>query len=251
MLKKIKTEPIPERVLEICRIISRKKAISEKELIAIFEPPFLVGSSQSIFSHVKEAAFELKLIKENDEGNFELAVDKNVLKNYDTFRRYCNSVMYEDTNIAYFRIARCIVDSNDELFSCGSFTSSQTIKTYIYKHSGIDPEPKRTMEGIRFWISFSGLGYIQDSSSPSEDKVYLPNAYVALKDFIVLSELEKMHEYTVHEFVDKIYKYANILLHNALKTQTFNLAMSNALRQLHDNKEIELIHRLPRRMRSY
>lgn len=135
MLKKIKTEPIPERVLEICRIISLKKAISEKELIAIFEPPFLVGSSQSIFSHVKEAAFELKLIKENDEGNFELAVDKNVLKNYDTFRRYCNSVMYEDTNIAYFRIAQCIVDSNDELFSCGSFTSSQTIKTYIYKHS--------------------------------------------------------------------------------------------------------------------
>lgn len=39
-VKKIKTEPIPERVLEICRIISLKKAISEKELIAIFEPPF-------------------------------------------------------------------------------------------------------------------------------------------------------------------------------------------------------------------
>ena len=62
--------------------------------------------------------------------------------------------------------------------------------------------------------------------------------HVALKDFCIMANLEKNKEYSIKEFVERIYKYASVALQNAINTKEFNLAMSNALRQMHDEKEI-------------
>ena len=64
--------------------------------------------------------------------------------------------------------------------------------------------------------------------------------FTALKDFMILGNFEKGKEYSVEEFLDNLHSSSAVALKNAGTTQTLNLAMSNALRLLHDNKEIEL-----------
>ena len=92
------------------------------------------------------------------------------------------------------------------------------------------------MLGSRFWVSFLGFGYIQEGAA----MFFLPNMHIALRDFCTMSDLEKNKEYSVKEFVEKIYPYASVALQNAMDIKELNLAMSNALRQMHDEKEIVL-----------
>lgn len=65
-------------------------------------------------------------------------------------------------------------------------------------------------------------------------------AFLALKDFIKLADLEKGREYSMSEFLDALPSGISVATSRAKKDKTFNLAMSNALRQLHDMKEIQL-----------
>ena len=70
--------------------------------------------------------------------------------------------------------------------------------------------------------------------------IFLPNAYVALKDFMSMVELEKGREYSIAEFFELMPCGFSVLYDCDSRTTEINLALSNALRQLHDSKEIEL-----------
>ena len=56
--------------------------------------------------------------------------------------------------------------------------------------------------------------------------------------------IKKKTEYSIDEFVSEITPYANIALHNALETKSFNYAFSNAIRMLNDTGVIKAEHRL-------
>ena len=75
-------------------------------------------------------------------------------------------------------------------------------------------------------MSFLGFGHVQEQGGKI---FFLPNMNVALRDFIEKSNLEKGREYTVNEFVEKIYENATIALENVGESRKFNLALSNAL----------------------
>ena len=55
-----------------------------------------------------------------------------------------------------------------------------------------------------------------------------------------LGNIDEGQEYSVEEFLDNLHSGSSVALKNARETLSLNLAMSNALRLLHDNKEIEL-----------
>lgn len=61
-----------------------------------------------------------------------------------------------------------------------------------------------------------------------------------MKDFIKLADLEKGKEYSISEFLEALPSGISVATSRVKKDKTFNLAMSNALRQLHDMKEIQL-----------
>ena len=84
----IKTEPIPERVFELCKMVS-KSEVDDSVVRERMEPKGLNHSSTSYYPIIREVCIqELKLIeKENDKLRF--IGDKKILKNYDTFRMYC------------------------------------------------------------------------------------------------------------------------------------------------------------------
>lgn len=63
---------------------------------------------------------------------------------------------------------------------------------------------------------------------------------VAMRDFIALSSIERNKEYTIREFFNIISEVGKICITTCMKDLKLSAAISNALRTLHDSKEIEL-----------
>lgn len=233
----IKTEPIPERVFSISQIVADKEPIDERELDSILIPSKLSTAKTSYFSPVFETAKELELIGYNEEKKVIFTGKKDDIKSLTTFRMFCNSVVFKDKSSDFYKIISCFLDANDEWLSYGSVTTSAKVIRLINAETGIPSLKleKDVILGVRFWINFLGFGFFQETA-----KIFLPNMYTALKDFMILGNFEKGKEYSVEEFLDNLHDSSAVALKNARTTQTLNLAMSNALRLLHDNKEIEL-----------
>ncbi len=231
----IKTEPTPERVFEVCKILSNNK-MEESSLKELIEPHGLNTKGASYFSTIREVCEkELKLIEKKDDFYLYIG-DKKIVKNINNFRKYCNSHVFTNRNTSFYKIAKCFLDSNDEWLKYNTL-SNVNITHYVQKNTGISLVTEQNMLGMRFWMSFLGFGHVQEQGGKI---FFLPNMNVALRDFIEKSNLEKGREYTVNEFVEKIYENATIALENVGESRKFNLALSNALRDMHDNKEIEL-----------
>lgn len=233
----IRVESVPKRVFEFCRIAAQNP-IQVKELQEKIFPSKLNSGTSNYFTYVREAALELDLvmIDENDVVSF--IGNKDVVKNLDEFRRYCNSVVWKDHTVYFYKIAVAFLESNLEWLKYKSFTSSTEVQSEVRNFVGNDNDLPRHLLGERFWMSFLGFGQIQEMGNNSI--WFLPNMYEALKDFIVLSNVPVGKEMTVGEFVEHIRDYASVALTATESTHKFNYAMSSALRALHDNKEIML-----------
>jgi len=233
----IKTEPIPERVLSISQIVADKGPIDEKELDRILIPSKLSTAKTSYFAPVFETAKELELVGYNEEKKVVFTGNKEDIKSLATFRVFCNSVVFKDKSSDFYKIISCFLEANDEWLSYSSVTTDPEIIRIINAETGIPSLKleKDVILGVRFWINFLGFGFFQEQA-----KVFLPNMYTALKDFMVLGDIEKDKEYSVEEFLNNLHSGSAVALKNSKLTLKLNLAMSNALRLLHDNKEIEL-----------
>ncbi len=228
----IKTEPIPERVLELCKLVS-KADIGDAVARDKMEPKGLNPSSTSYYPSIREVcAQELKLI-EKDNDTLKFVGDKRVLKNIDAFRMYCNSIAFSNPESYFFKIVKCFLESNETWLKYKTLTDVN-IRREVQEKENISLVSEQMMLGSRFWVSFLGFGYIQEGAA----MYFLPNMHIALQDFCEMANLEKNHEYSVKEFVEEISKFALVALQNVLEKKEFNLAMSNALRQMHDGKEI-------------
>lgn len=208
-------------------------------LSGILEPSKLniAKTKTSYFRPVFETAKELGLIGCNEEKKVVFTGKKEDIKSLTAFRLFCNSVVFKDRTSEFYKIISCFLEANDEWLSYGSVTASDEVIKLLFNETGISSVrlEKDVILGVRFWINFLGFGFFQE-----QDKVFLPNMYTALKDFMLLGNIEKGKEYSVEEFLDNLHSGSAVSLKNARTSLTLNLAMSNALRLLHDNKEIEL-----------
>lgn len=240
--ERLSKEATPERVFELCRIVAfydksgSDSDNSVEKIREIIEPSSKLASTP-YFPSIKKAALELGLLEEA-ENTLRFVGDKNTTKDFDHFRRYCNSVLFCDKAWEFYRICRAFIQQNDKWFQTGSITSDASISALHDCLSDFQYQDlqKTLVPACRFWISFLGYGYIQESSRI----VYLPNAYLALKDFMSMAELEKGREYSIADFFELMPRGFSVLYDGDGKTTEINLALSNALRQLHDSKEIEL-----------
>jgi len=230
----IKTEPIPERVYELCKIVS-KCDVNDKIVKERMEPKAINSAGSSYYGSIREVCVqELKLITKEG-GVLSFVGDKKILKDMDSFRQYCNSIVFKNKETYFYKIARCFLESDDKWLKYKTLSDSN-IRIEVQEKTHISLITGDMMLGMRFWISFLGFGYIQESGS----MYYLPNMHIALQDFCEFADFEKNKEYTVFEFISMISNSASVALENAKETMRFNLAMSNALRQMHDRKEIVL-----------
>ena len=235
----IKTEPIPERVYELCKMVA-KDDIEERIARDNMEPKAINPSgASSYFPSVREVCIqELKLI-EKDGDNLKFVGDKKILKDMDSFRKYCNSVVFSNKESDFYKIAMCFLESNDTWLRYKTLTDIN-IRRAVQEDTNISLVTEQMMLGMRFWISFLGFGYIQEGSA----MYFLPNMHIALQDFCEYVEFEKNKEYSVAEFIGMLDDCASVAFTRAKDSKIFNLAMSTALRQMHDKKEIILKNNL-------
>lgn len=238
--ERMSKEATPERVYELCRIVdsfsnTNNVGVSADKVREIIEPQS-ASSSTPYFPSIKKAAMELGLL-DGDSSLFFVG-EKKVLEDYDKFRRYCNSKLFNDKSWDIFKLCRCFMRLNDSWLKTGAITSSESvdlISKTIPEFQYLDLQ-KTYVPACRFWLSFLGYGYIQESAKI----LFLPNAYIALKDFISMVSLEKNKEYSIGEFFELMPKGFSVLFDRDDKTTDINYALSNGLMQLNDSKEIEL-----------
>ena len=229
----ITPEAIPERVYQLCKMISAKE-ISSEDLYNCLEPAS-INKDRSYYNIVKKFAIDLELIKEKEDKKLELIVDKKVVSSLDVFRTYCNSVIWKDRDSLFYKMTTAFLSAQADLLKYNSITDATVIQ-YIQTECNDANADIKKIRGIRFWLEFLGLGYIQEKSYI----YFLPNMYIALKDFVRVLPLEKKREYTVREFIDLIKTISNIAFEKMGNNLSLNLAFSNALRLMHDKGEIEL-----------
>lgn len=223
------TEAIPARVFALYKIVTSKKDISRAELQELMEPSGIYEGS-SYFSAILKTATELKLVDIQDDY-VSAIVPKEQLKTIDDLRLYVISRLdnYEDEQ--FYRCTNAIVNLDEKIYQYSSISDSEMLN-YLSDRTGQQVTAPMA-RGWRFWAQFLGFGYMNGF-------VFLPNAYVFVKDVIKLMDLEKKKEYQMDEFMVKFNQYGKILTANPKSEKNLNIAISSALRELHENGEITL-----------
>lgn len=229
--EKMVTPAIPERVYVLCKI-AEKGPISGSELKEKMEPAELnADTSTAYFPDYRTTAEELGLIITSD-NMVSLAVDPSVIESRQTMRKYINGVLrkfsdgqfYQVTH-AYYMLGADALKTEKNLSNLGPVMSELTGQK-------VDA---MAMRAWRFWVSYLGLGYLQEM-------FMIPNADVFLQDVIELAGLEKGKKYSFGEFINLISPYCGIIMDETLKNHQLSYGMSNGLRTLHDMGILKMEH---------
>lgn len=233
---RMQTSAIPERIYALCREVC-SKSMDENALKALLEPQNL-GGKTSYFGIVRTAAEQLQLIN-TKEGTISLAVNKDVVKTMSSMRHYININLESLSDSLFYKVTRSYLDMGTEVLEHNSVSKMSDLMSRNIEERVIEDD----MRAWRFWMAFLGFGYMHDSQVGAAG-ILLPNIAVFLRDIIENLKLKKKAQYRIDEFVNVITPYANIALHNARDTKSFNYGFSNALRMLNDLGDIKAEHRL-------
>lgn len=223
------TEAIPARVYALYKIVVSKKEISRSDLQGLMEPSGIYEGS-SYFSIIMKAATELKLVDIQDNMVYPL-VQKEKIDSIDDMRTHVISRLDSFEGEQFYKCTNAIVNLNEEIFKFKSVSDNDML---IFLTEKVGQNVTAPMaRGWRFWAQFLGFGYMNDFT-------FLPNAYIFVKNVLKLIDLEKKKEYQMDEFMALFNQYGRILTDNAPNEKYLNLALSSALRELHENNEITL-----------
>lgn len=225
---KMVTEAIPVRVFALYKIVTSKKDISRSELQELMEPSEIFEGS-SYFSAILKTATELKLVDVQDNTVVAL-VSKEQIKTIDDLRLYIILKLEKYEEEQFYKCTNAIVNLDEKIYKYSSISDSKMLN-YLSEKVGQQITAPMA-RGWRFWAQFLGFGYMNEL-------VFLPNAYIFVKNVIKLIGLEK-REYQMDEFMTMFNQYGRILSGNSQNEKYLNLALSNALRELHENGEITL-----------
>lgn len=226
------TEAIPVRVFALYKIVSGKKDISRGELKGFMEPEG-IHEGTSYFSEILKAAMELKLVEQRDSFILPI-VPKEQIKTVEDFRRLAirnlsNWADFEDSQ--FYKCTNAIVNMDEKVYKYKNIADSEMLK---YLSEKVGQQIKESMiRGWRFWAQFLGIGYMCGMA-------FLPNAYIFVKNAMYIMDLKKNTEYSMRDFMSGFSQYGKIIMRDSATSKDLNIALSNALRELHDNNEIEL-----------
>lgn len=223
------TEAIPARVFALYKIVDFKKRISRSELQGLMEPKEIYEGT-SYFSAIFKAAEELKII-ENKDNVISIPEDKERLKTIEDFRKYVISILPDLADGQFWKCTNVIVNMNEKIYEYSAIADLNMLN-YLSNQLG-ETIKAPMMRGWRFWSQFLGFGIMNEMT-------FLPNAYVYVKDVLRLMNLEKKQEYAISDFMVRFMQYGRVMLSPSTSEKNLNIAMSSALRQLHDNGEIVL-----------
>lgn len=226
------TEAIPARVFALYKIVAGKKDISKIELQEFMEPKE-IHEGTSYFSKILEAAIELKLVDQMDNSIIPI-VPKEHLETMGDFRRLAIRILSKRDdfeNSQFYKCTNAIVNMDEKIYRYRSISDSGMLN---YLSEKVGQQINESMvRGWRFWAQFLGFGYICNMA-------FLPNAYFFVKNAMRIMDLKKNTEYSMRDFMSGFSQYGKIIMRDSVTSKDLNIALSSALRELHDNNEIEL-----------
>lgn len=226
------TEAIPARVYSLYRITTSKKDITKTDVQKQMEPEGIYEGN-SRFAAILKAATELKLVEVQDNIIVPL-VNKDQIKCMEDFRLFAISKLNSFEGEQFHNVTNFVVNMNEEIYKYSSISNADFLK--IVSENVYQQINETMIRAWRFWAQFLGFGYMNNM-------VFLPNSYIYVKNVLRLMELEKMKEYKIDDFMTQFSQYGKILSNNLQPERNMNIALSSALRELHDNGTIELKYR--------
>lgn len=232
------TESIPARVYALYKIVEKHNGISRTDLMSLMEPSELSKKSDgtqatSYFGPTLVCARELNLVDSQDNA-ITTQIEKGKIKTIQDMKKHAIIMLNSFKDEQFYKTSNAVFNMNDNVFKMGGM-SDTAMTDYLSAKTGETINNIR-MNGWRFWAEFLGLGYVPSAT------VFIPNAYRFVKVILSESNFEKNKEYLIEDFVSVINKYGSVLTDNSENNRILNMAFSNALRQLHDNREIELLN---------
>lgn len=226
---KMATPAIPERVYTLCKIVE-KKPTTLSDLKEKMEPSYL-NQTSSYFSEYRSAAEELKLISVSD-SMVSLAVDSKIVKTTDSMRQYINGMLEEFGAGQFYLVTKKYYELGNKVL-----TGEKNVAELAPIISNLISRPvdAPAMRAWRFWMSFLGLGYLQDM-------FIIPNADTFLADIINIVGFGKNQRYSFGEFINRILPYSRMIIDADPSNHQLNYGVSNGLRTLHDAGIIKLEH---------
>jgi hypothetical protein len=217
--------PTPERVLAICRLLEGHSC-SMQELARLTQLDKDPDPSEEAFRRSVDAAEELKLIKK-DGDQYVFVGEKEMLSTTTAFRRAVAPIIFSNEKTTFFKLTEWYIKNDAKMHT---LNDARDIAATASK-DGVVMGDRHDVLGWRFWLRFLGHGYLYN-------RTVIPNMKVRLDDAMLgLKENTRM---TAAQFVtwlkQNIPEAATACTGNALP-----LAVSNGLRTLHEEGEIELI----------
>ncbi|SMC62086.1 hypothetical protein [Papillibacter cinnamivorans] len=228
-LDKMVTTAIPERVYTLCKI-AEKKPVSNSDLKDKMEPDFLNNGS-TYYSDYRNAAEELKLITISD-NMVSLAVDSSTIKSIDSLRKYVNGMLEQFSTGQFYQVTKAYYSLDGAVLKGEKNVANMAPLLSQMINRPVDAV---AMRAWRFWVSFLGLGYLQEM-------FVIPNADVFLKDIIEIAEFDKNRRYSFGEFISRIMPYCHMIIDANPANRKLNYGISNGLRALHDAGVVKLEH---------
>lgn len=231
------TEAIPSRVYALYKIVAEKNSIKKSALQKMMEPPELrkkeTGkTTTSYFSEVLKCAIELKLVEEKDNG-VHCLISSEQLASINDMKVRAIKTLNEFHDTQFYKVTKTVLEMNERIFEVKSISDAR-FTTYLSAETGFKID-NTNMNAWRFWAEFFGFGYVLDS------KTFIPNTYRFLKIILSISGFEIGKEYSFSEFLTKTNSYGSILTEANKDKYEINMAFSNGLRQMAQNKEIEFL----------
>ncbi len=230
--KRMETEPIPERVFALCKIVESERSISVSDLRNRMEPAGLNESASLYFPIYRETAEELGLIKVFD-NIVSLGCEENVFSSMLAMRFFINSHIERFSNGPFYQVTNAYYKKDVGILH-GVQNVGQILPS-IKQDLTVDVNTD-AMRGWRFWAEYLGFGI------RTSDMFVLPNAYEFLLDLINNSRCELKKSYPTSEFVNMLRPQINIIVDPNDMSKTFSFGVSMALRMLHDFGIIHMDH---------
>lgn len=173
MFSKVRLRPeiTPKRVYALLKLIDYKNGIlNEEEIYKYIQPNNIQNDS-------KEVKLVFKFCKDNNlididfDNKVILKINKEVIKDESSFRRFMTKLVYDDiAKNTFYLITEKILCSNLDIYDLSGFEN-------ILLSLKIGEASKESILGWRFWAAYLGYGFILNGQ-------FVLNPHLKLKDFI-------------------------------------------------------------------
>lgn len=168
---KLNKEVTPQRVYALLKLVEYTNKKCTKEEIYKYIQPEHLSEKQAEVKKVFKFCLDEEFLMEDFDKKVCLTIDRlNIESNY-SFRRYINSILYDDIkDNKFYSISKAMLSKELELYDVKGFENIGAILNTTDSQEDL-------ILGWRFWAAFLGYGFVLNSQ-------FVLNPYERLRDLI-------------------------------------------------------------------